>query len=84
MLNLKGLLTTIILIISIVSFGLALDLYYFQESLVYYPDTNLSGNPGDIGIAHEKVFLKTPDRILIHGWHIPRPESSHTLLFFSR
>jgi hypothetical protein len=84
MLNLKAMLTNIILIISIVWFGLALALYYFQESLLYYPDTNLSGNPGDIGIAHEKVFLKTPDRILIHGWHIPRPENSHTLLFYSR
>jgi len=39
----------------------------FQEGFVYYPDTNLSVNPGDIGIAYEEVFLKTRDGILIHG-----------------
>jgi hypothetical protein len=65
--------------------GLTVLIYFFQSSLIYYPNVagrNLSATPQQIGLTFEDVELVTQDKVRLHGWFIPSDEARGTVLFF--
>lgn len=60
--------------------GVALD--GFIESLVFYPDTTMVAEPGDLGLDYEDQWLLTEDGVRLHGWWLPAPGADTVLLFF--
>jgi fermentation-respiration switch protein FrsA (DUF1100 family) len=54
--------------------------YMFQSRLVFFPDREMAGDPGDIGLQFEDVWLKSGGR-RIHGWFVPAANPRATLLF---
>ena len=64
--------------------GLMLYLYVFQARFVYFPELpsrQVTASPADIGLAYEKVNLRTADGEMLAGWFIPSPEARGTLLY---
>lgn len=55
--------------------------YVFQGRLVFFPDRDDAGNPGDVGLEYEDVWLTSGSGRRIHGWFIPARETRYTLLF---
>ena len=54
--------------------------YLFQSRLVFFPDREMSGDPGDVGLEFEEVWLKSGGRRL-HGWFVPAAAPRATVLF---
>lgn len=54
--------------------------YLFQSRLVFFPDRTMTGDPGDIGLAFEDVWMKSGGR-RVHGWFVPAVSPRATLLF---
>lgn len=57
-------------------------LWLLQPGMVFYPTRALQATPSDWGLAFEDVALTTDDGVRLHGWHIPHPGATQTLLFF--
>jgi len=80
----KANLVQILMYILIISLGLyvmiAMLLYLFQSSLIYFPDPELIATPHEIGLAYEATDFKTEDGVALSGWFIPG-SSSRVLLF---
>ncbi|PIU50748.1 hypothetical protein COS91_08090 [Candidatus Desantisbacteria bacterium CG07_land_8_20_14_0_80_39_15] len=38
-------------------------------------------NPSNLGMSYQKIFLETPDRVILSGWFIPKPGSNATVIF---
>lgn len=57
-------------------------IYISQHKLLYYPDSNITRTPADIGLAYEDVYLETEDSESVHGWFVPAQNSRYTVLFF--
>lgn len=51
-------------------------------SLFFYPDTVNYGTPGEFGLYHQDIFLRTPDRIQLHGWFLPSPGEAKATVYF--
>jgi fermentation-respiration switch protein FrsA (DUF1100 family) len=54
--------------------------YLFQSRLVFFPDREMSGDPGDVGLEFEEVWLKSGGKRL-HGWFVPAASPRATVLF---
>jgi fermentation-respiration switch protein FrsA (DUF1100 family) len=61
--------------------GLGLILYFMQPSFLYSPVRELPYTPAELGLDFEEVFFRTGDRVQLHGWYIPAPNSEFTVLF---
>ncbi|QVL49027.1 MAG: alpha/beta hydrolase [Thiocapsa sp.] len=57
-------------------------LWLLQPGMVFYPTRALAATPADWGLAFEDVELTAEDGTRLHGWYIPHPDATHTLLFF--
>ena len=57
-------------------------MYQQQPSMVFYPYETLHESPKDWSMVFENVTLKTSDGLQLHGWYIPKPGASKTILFF--
>lgn len=57
-------------------------LYLQQPGMVFYPYAQLETTPLAWGLPFEDVSLVTEDGIRLHGWYLPRPSATKTLLFF--
>lgn len=55
--------------------------YIFQSRLVFFPDRNMVGNPRDVGLDFEEVWLKSGGK-RIHGWFVPAKAPRGVLLYF--
>ncbi len=53
-----------------------LDRYF-----IYFPQSEMVGTPGDVGLGYEDVFFSASDGTKLHGWFIPG-ESEITLIWF--
>ncbi|MFP3983710.1 MAG: alpha/beta hydrolase [Desulfurivibrionaceae bacterium] len=55
----------------------------FQDRLVFFPSSEITATPADIGLDFEEVRMETEDGVSIHGWFLPGPEGSGgpTVLF---
>lgn len=62
--------------------AVALLLYLFQSSLVYFPTRVLAATPAAVDLAFEDVSFTTADGVTLHGWFVPAPSPRATLLFF--
>lgn len=64
--------------------ALAALIFFAQSSLVYYPESgrNVIETPSDRGLAYESVEIATSDGESLHGWFIPVPAATGTVLFF--
>ena len=54
------------------------------DSLVYFPDRELYGDPADVGLAFTDLRVPTEDGERLHGWWIPAratPARGHVLFF---
>src|SRR5438477_2243293 len=54
------------------------------DSLVYFPDRRLYGDPGDVSLAFTDLTIPTADGERLHGWWVPtraRPARGHVLFF---
>jgi fermentation-respiration switch protein FrsA (DUF1100 family) len=54
------------------------------DALVYFPDRQHYGDPGDVGLAFTDLTIPTDDGERLHGWWIParaRPARGHVLFF---
>lgn len=56
-------------------------MYLQQPGMIFYPMRTLEATPKDWGMAYEDVILTTDDGVQLHGWYIPAPQASGTLLF---
>ena len=59
-------------------------LFFAQSHLIYFPDyaRDIAVTPCDAGLAYESVEISTVDGETLHGWFVPAPEPSGTVLFF--
>ena len=57
-------------------------LWVLQPGMVFYPTRALAATPADWGLAFEDIELTAADGTRLHGWYIPHPDATHTLLFF--
>ncbi|SEL44410.1 alpha/beta hydrolase [Nitrosovibrio tenuis] len=59
-------------------------LFFFQSRLIYYPDygRHIAITPVDAGLAYEPVEISTVDGETLHGWFVPAPAATGTVLFF--
>ena len=55
--------------------------YIFQSHYIYYPERNLSTDPGRIGLQFESVYFKTADGVKLSGWFIPSDSARGVILF---
>ena len=54
------------------------------DSLVYFPDRELYGDPSDVGLAFTDLTIPTEDGERLHAWWIPTraaPARGHVLFF---
>ena len=61
---------------------LVLLAFTFQGRMVFFPESSLAGDPGNLGLDYEDVWLTTPDGIRLHGWFIPGPGSRPSTALF--
>ncbi len=71
------------LLLALLFGGLALTgwLYLIQDRLLYFPISELAGDPGQIGLEFEEVWLTTTDGERLHAWYLPHPRPRGALLF---
>ncbi|MFP4034202.1 MAG: alpha/beta hydrolase [Desulfovermiculus sp.] len=50
--------------------------YVFQDKMVFFPDPHLVGNPGDIGLDYEDVWIESAEGYSLHGWFVPGPKDN--------
>jgi uncharacterized protein len=63
--------------------GLTLWLFFFQSSLVYYPeiDREVVATPASAKLPYEDIHLETSDGTVLHGWYVPAPQPRGAVLF---
>ncbi len=72
---------TIVGMMCVAYVGLGLILYFMQPSFLYCPIREIPYTPAELGLDFEEVFFRTGDRLQLHGWYIPAPNSEFTVLF---
>ena len=56
-------------------------LKYIESRSVFFPTKYLEATPEIIHLTFQDVYLKTKDKVNIHGWFIPYDGTTHTILF---
>ncbi|MHC4076111.1 MAG: alpha/beta hydrolase [Planctomycetota bacterium] len=67
------------LILGYVVFGLLVFLR--QDSILYYPERQITYTPQAIGLEFEDVTFKTADGLKLNGWFVPADGAEYTVLF---
>jgi len=63
--------------------GVCVLLYLLQSRLVhlpFIPGRQHMATPDQVGLLYESVYIVTSDQLKIHGWFIPAPNATKTLL----
>ncbi|MBW1917935.1 MAG: alpha/beta hydrolase [Deltaproteobacteria bacterium] len=55
---------------------------FSEKGIVFFPDPFMLGSPADYGLEYEEVLFTTDDQVQLHGWWVPQPQPSPTLLWF--
>jgi fermentation-respiration switch protein FrsA (DUF1100 family) len=45
---------------------------FSEKGIVFFPDPNLIGTPGDYGLEYEEVYFSAEDGVRLHGWWVPQ------------
>jgi hypothetical protein len=70
----------VLLVIGGAYLALLLFLYAYQSRMVYFPSSELAGDPSRLGMAFEDVTLASgPDRL--HAWFVPADSGAPVVLF---
>ncbi len=72
----------IIFILILVLILCVLYVRYLEGHSIFFPSRQMIGNPMDMGLSFEDVFITTEDKVKIHGWFIPSSVSSDKILLF--
>ena len=74
----------LVIMIAVAYAALAMVIFLAQSRLIYYPESGRSivGTPSDLGLAYESVEVSTSDSETLHGWFVPAPAATGTILFF--
>lgn len=56
-------------------------LEFSEKGVVFFPDPELIGTPGDLGMEYEEVWFTSEDGVKLHGWWVPK-EGAPVLLWF--
>ncbi len=48
------------------------------ESLLFYPEPDLIGDPGRLGLSYRELGIETADGLTLHGWYLPAEPSRDT------
>jgi fermentation-respiration switch protein FrsA (DUF1100 family) len=56
-------------------------MFFQQPRITFYPFSPLEATPAQWGLPYEDVQLMTADNVRLHGWYLPHPAASDTLLF---
>jgi fermentation-respiration switch protein FrsA (DUF1100 family) len=46
-------------------------LEYSEKGIVFFPDSEFVGDPGDVGLEYEDVWFDAADGVRLHGWWVP-------------
>lgn len=79
------LLSNLLAVMAVIAYGLLAGVLFFAQSrLIYYPDyeRRIAPTPLDAGLAYESVNISTIDGETLHGWFVPAPAATGTVLFF--
>ena len=60
--------------------GLSFYMMLFEESFIYFPESELQQTPASIGLTFTEYQFKTADDIVLHGWYMPHPTARFTVL----
>jgi fermentation-respiration switch protein FrsA (DUF1100 family) len=63
-------------------FALNAGFYLQQPKMIFFPSRGLEATPAEWGLPFEEVALQTEDAVRLHGWYLPHPTATRTLLFF--
>jgi fermentation-respiration switch protein FrsA (DUF1100 family) len=68
---------------SLIIFAIFFMVYvrYLENKSVFYPARAIEATPEELGLPFEDVYLRTSDRVNIHGWFIKAPSAKSTLIF---
>ena len=55
--------------------------YIFQSRYVYYPERNLTADPGQLGLRFDSVYFETADGLTLSAWFIPGDNTRGVILF---
>jgi uncharacterized protein len=47
-------------------------LEFSEKGIVFFPDPDLIGTPGDYGLEYEEVWFTAADGVRLHGWWVPQ------------
>lgn len=75
-------LLNLFILLAIAYLALVLSVYLGQSRLVYFPDKQLSNTPAIFGVNYSSVSIATADGETLHGWWVPVPDATGTVLFF--
>jgi len=79
--DLKRMLITIVIGLSLGYLGLVAFVYVRQPKMLYFPTREIETTPAAIGLSFEDINLKTADGLSIFAWYIPAPDARAVLLF---
>jgi len=71
----------LIISVSCAWLGVVAWVYFHQSRLVFLPTSKLIATPADQGLAYEDVTIRTADSEQLHGWFVPHPTATGTVLF---
>ncbi len=52
------------------------------DFFLYHPHRDLIGAPASLGLPYEDAWFAAEDGVRLHGWFVPAPDATLTLLFF--
>jgi hypothetical protein len=67
--------------LGVIAFLVFIYVKYIENKAIYFPDKELEYTPKILNLNFENIYLKTQDRVEIHGWFIPSSKANYTLLF---
>jgi hypothetical protein len=66
----------------LLAIGIMMTPHVLERLFVYYPSKGFIGSPGDLGLDYRDLFLTADDKVRVHGWFVPAPGATITLLIF--
>ena len=76
----KAMVSASIILLAVYSF-LVGAMYLKQDSIVYFPEKEISQTPRDVNLYYEDVTFRTKDGFVISGWYIPVKDAQKTVIF---
>lgn len=72
-------------LLGIIYLATCLFLYLRQTRMIFVPSPVVEGNPADLGLDYEEIWLpvaSNPKTDQLHGWWIPAPEPEQGVLLY--